>query len=61
MALNDTQKKGVGYLITAAFFAVVGVFLMAAGSVPLIVPIIMDAVILIVAGYGIYAITKPET
>lgn len=61
MALSSAQKKGVGCLITAVLFAIVGIFLVANKSVPMVFPIIVDAIILIVGAYGITSIIKPDT
>lgn len=61
MALSSAQKKGVGFLITAVLFAIVGIFLVANKSVPMVFPIIVDAIILIVGAYGITSIIKPDT
>lgn len=61
MALTDKEKKGIGFLVSAIFFAVIGLITLLATGIPMWVPVIFDAVILVAGAFGIIAIVKPET
>lgn len=60
MALSDRQKKGLGYLVTAAILAVGGAVLLIFSVTPVWVPVLLDVAVAVAAILGITVIARPE-
>jgi len=60
MALTDRQKKGIGYLVSAAILAVAGGVLLAFSITPTWVPVVIDVAVAVAAVLGIVVVAKPE-
>lgn len=60
MALSDRQKKGIGFLITAALFGLAGAILLAFAVTPVWVPVVLDVIVVVAGVVGITVVAKPE-
>ena len=60
MALNDRQKKGVGYLVSAAILGLAGAVLLIFTATPTWVPIVLDVAVVVAGVLGITVIARPE-
>ena len=58
--MTDRQKKGLGYLVTAAILAVGGAVLLIFSGTPLWVPVLLDVAVAVAAILGITVIARPE-
>lgn len=60
MALSDRQRKGIGFLITAALFGLAGAILLAFSVTPVWVPVVLDVIVVVAGVVGITVVAKPE-
>lgn len=58
--MNDRQKKGIGYLVSAAILALGGAVLLIFQVTPTWVPIVLDVAVAVAAVLGIVGVAKPE-
>lgn len=60
MPLTERQKKGIGYLVTAALFGLAGAILLAFTATPSWVVVVLDVAVAVAAVVGITVVAKPE-
>lgn len=60
MALSDRQRKGIGFLATAALFALAGAILLIVPSTPNWVNVVIDVAVLALGAIGIVVVAKPD-
>ena len=60
MALSDRQKKGIGFLVTAAVFGLAGAVLLAFKVTPVWVPVVLDVIVVVAGVVGISVVARPE-
>ena len=60
MALSDRQKKAVGFFVTAGLFGIAGGVTLAFQTIPDIVPVLMNAAVVVLASIGIANVVKPD-
>ena len=58
--MTERQKKGIGYLVTAALFGLAGAILLAFTATPSWVVVVLDVAVAIAAVVGITVVAKPE-
>jgi len=61
MALSDRQKKGIGYLVSAAILALAGGALLIWTATPAWIPVVLNVAVAIAAVLGITVVASPET
>ncbi|MCX6035244.1 MAG: hypothetical protein NTV38_09765 [Chloroflexi bacterium] len=60
MALSDRQRKGIGFLVTAALFGLAGAVLLIFTLTPTWVPVVLDVAVGVAGILGIVIVAKPE-
>ena len=60
MPLTERQRKGIGYLVSAAILGVAGAVLLIFTATPTWVPVVIDVAVAVAAVMGITVIAKPE-
>lgn len=58
--MTDRQKKGIGFLVTAAVFGLAGAVLLAFSVTPVWVPVVIDVLVVVAGVVGITVVAKPE-
>ena len=58
--MTDRQKKGIGFLVTAAVFGLAGAVLLAVSVTPVWVPVVLDVIVVVAGVVGITVVAKPE-
>jgi hypothetical protein len=58
--MTDRQKKGIGFLATAAVFALAGAVLLIVQVTPTWVATVIDVAVLALGVVGIVVVAKPE-
>jgi len=58
--MTDRQRKGVGFLATAALFALAGAVLLIVQVTPTWVATLIDAAVVVLGIVGIVVVAKPD-
>ena len=58
--MSDKLKRALGFFISAGLFATAGVVTLLVPSVPPVVPVVLNAAVMVAASFGIANVVKPE-